>query len=90
MSLPLMNSPSRGFDATRIDDVAKRAGVAKGTIYLYFSDKESLFQELIRTMLTPLIGAIEALGGTDMPMTRFAERFVDLFVREVYETRRRM
>jgi AcrR family transcriptional regulator len=79
----------RGFEATRIDDVAKRADVAKGTIYLYFRDKESLFQELIRTMLSPLIGAIAALGETDMPMRMLAERFVDLFIREVYETRRR-
>ena len=39
---------ARGFAATRLDDVARRAGVAKGTIYLYFRDKESLFQELIR------------------------------------------
>jgi AcrR family transcriptional regulator len=79
----------RGFDATRIDDVAKRANVGKGTVYLYFKDKESLFQELIRTMLIPLIGAIEALGEVDMPVNAFAERLTDLFVREVYETRRR-
>jgi AcrR family transcriptional regulator len=79
----------RGFDATRIDDVAKRADVGKGTVYLYFKDKESLFQELIRAMLTPLIGAIEALGAVDMPLNAFAERLTDLFVREVYETRRR-
>ena len=80
---------TRGFDATRIDDVAKRADVGKGTVYLYFKDKESLFQELIRAMLTPLIGAIEALGAVDMPLNAFAERLTDLFVREVYETRRR-
>src|SRR6267142_1783047 len=42
---------SRGFTATRIDDVARRAGVAKGTIYLHFKDKESMFEELIRTVL---------------------------------------
>jgi AcrR family transcriptional regulator len=42
---------ARGFAATGSDDVAKRAGVAKGTIYLYFRDKESLFQELVRSML---------------------------------------
>ena len=53
----------RGFAAARLDDVARRAGVAKGTIYLYFRDKESLFQELIRAMLTPLVGTIEALGA---------------------------
>ena len=80
---------SRGFEAARLDDVAKRAGVAKGTIYLYFRDKESLFQELIRAMLTPLVGTIEALGAVDVPINVLAERLVDVFVREVYETRRK-
>src|SRR5216684_4149565 len=51
---------ARGFTATRLDDVARRAGVAKGTIYLHFRDKESLFQELVRAMLSPLVGTIEA------------------------------
>jgi AcrR family transcriptional regulator len=41
----------RGFAATRIEDVARRAEVAKGTIYLNFTDKEALFQELIRSRL---------------------------------------
>ena len=50
---------ARGFAATRLDDVAKRAGVAKGTIYLYFADKETLFQELVRSMLSPVVGALE-------------------------------
>ena len=79
----------RGFEATRLDDVAKRADVAKGTIYLHFRDKESLFQELIRTMLTPLVGTIEALGEADLPVRVLADRIVELFVREVYETRRK-
>src|SRR5450755_4741292 len=58
---------ARGFTATRLDDVAKRAGVAKGTIYLHFKDKEALFEELIRTALVPLIGRLHApppLGGS--------------------------
>ena len=38
----------RGFEAARLDDVAARAGVAKGTLYLYFRDKEALFEELVR------------------------------------------
>src|SRR5262247_3504546 len=80
---------ARGFAATRLDDVAKRAGVAKGTIYLYFRDKETLFQELIRAMLTPLVGTIEALGQSELPLAVLADRLVDLFVREVYETRRK-
>src|ERR1700709_2014873 len=51
---------ARGFAATRLDDVAKRADVAKGTIYLHFRDKETLFQELIRTALGPLISRLAA------------------------------
>jgi AcrR family transcriptional regulator len=80
---------ARGFEATRLDDVAKRADVAKGTIYLYFRDKEALFQELIRTMLTPIVGSIEAMGAAELPVNVLAERIVDLFVTEVYETRRK-
>jgi AcrR family transcriptional regulator len=80
---------ARGYEATRLDDVARRAGVAKGTIYLYFRDKESLFQELIRAMLTPLVGTIEALGASDAPLSAVAGEIVEIFVREVYETRRK-
>ncbi len=79
----------RGFEAARLDDVARRAGIAKGTIYLYFRDKESLFQELIRAMLTPLVGTIEAMGKADLPLHLLADHIVDLFVREIYETRRK-
>ena len=45
---------AQGFAAARLDDVARRAGVAKGTIYLHFRDKEALFQELIRSVLGPI------------------------------------
>jgi AcrR family transcriptional regulator len=79
----------RGFAATRLEDVARRAGVAKGTIYLYFRDKESLFQELIRTMLTPLVGTIEAMGAADLPLAQLGGHIAEMFVREVYETRRK-
>ena len=80
---------NRGFAETRLDDVARRAGVAKGTIYLYFSDKENLFQELIRAVLAPLIAAIEAMGETEVPMPLVGERIVDMFVNQVLETRRK-
>ncbi|HEY1473622.1 MAG TPA: TetR/AcrR family transcriptional regulator, partial [Pseudolabrys sp.] len=80
---------SRGFEAARLDDVAKRAGVAKGTIYLYFRDKEALFQELIRSVIGPLIARFEASAAIDLPARVIAERIVDMFVREVYGTRRK-
>ena len=80
---------ARGFAATRLDDVARRAGVAKGTIYLHFRDKESLFQELVRSMLSPLVGTIEAVALRDLPIRAVVETIVDLFVNEIYGTRRK-
>jgi AcrR family transcriptional regulator len=79
---------ARGFAATRLDDVAKRAGVAKGTIYLHFKDKESMFEELIRTALVPLIGRLHApppIGGS---IRDAVEGFAKTFVQEVAATRR--
>jgi AcrR family transcriptional regulator len=80
---------AQGFAAARLDDVAKRAGIAKGTLYLYFHSKEALFQELVRTMLTPVVGSIEALRDADVPIRVLADRMVDLFVDEIFGTRRR-
>lgn len=79
----------KGMNDATMADIAKEAGIAKGTIYLYFRDKESLFQELIRAMLAPLVAIIEGMGAADVPMARVSEHIVDLFVREVYETRRK-
>src|SRR3954453_15619132 len=50
----------RGFTATRMDDIAARAGVTKGTLYLYFPTKEQLFKELVRSQLVPHIERLEA------------------------------
>lgn len=79
---------ARGFTATRLDDVAKRAGVAKGTIYLHFKDKESMFEELIRTAIVPLAGRMQApppLGGT---VRDAIEGFAVAFIEEIATTRR--
>ncbi len=45
----------RGFAATRLDDVAARAGVSKGTLYLYFENKEDLFKAVVRGSLLPVL-----------------------------------
>jgi AcrR family transcriptional regulator len=79
---------ARGFAATRLDDVAKRAGVAKGTIYLHFTDKEALFQELVRTALVPLIARLMALPATGGSARAVLETFAETFVREIALTRR--
>lgn len=78
-----------GFAATRIDDVARRAGVAKGTIYLYFRDKESLFQELVRSMLGPVVAGIEKAPTGDIPARAIAEMMAEIFAREIFGTRRK-
>ena len=51
----------RGFAATRLDDVAKRAGVTKGTLYLYFPNKEELFKEVVRQAVVANIARGEEL-----------------------------
>jgi AcrR family transcriptional regulator len=80
---------ARGYEGARLDDVAKRAGVAKGTIYLYFADKETLFQELVRSMVNPVLGALQAVSTTDIPARLLVERLTETFVREIYGTRRK-
>jgi len=47
-----------GYAATRVDDVAKRAGVSKGLLYLYFKTKEELFKAVIRSFISPRIDAL--------------------------------
>jgi AcrR family transcriptional regulator len=79
---------ARGFAATRIDDVARRAGVAKGTIYLHFRDKEALFREIVGTMLVPIVAVLEG-PPADVPIRAVLERFADMFVQQVYATERR-
>src|SRR5215472_6338483 len=79
---------ARGFTATRLDDVAKRAGVAKGTIYLHFKDKESMFEELVRTALVPLVNRIAAPQIPVGTVRDVIEAFAATFIREVANTRR--
>lgn len=43
----------RGYAATKIEDVARHAGVSKGTMYLYFESKEALFKEVVRASIVP-------------------------------------
>jgi len=51
----------RGYAATRLDDVAQRAGVTKGTLYLYFPNKEELFKAVVRQAILPNLAQGEAL-----------------------------
>lgn len=79
---------SRGFAATRLDDIAKRAGVAKGTIYLHFRDKESMFEELVRVVIVPVVERLTALPPPTGSVRDLIEAFARNFLNEVIGTRR--
>jgi AcrR family transcriptional regulator len=51
----------KGYAATRVDDVARRAGVSKGLLYLYFKTKEDLFKAVIRSFVVPKIDELTAI-----------------------------
>ena len=50
-----------GFAATKLEDVARRAGITKGTLYLYFESKEALFKAVVRETIVPLLAAAERM-----------------------------
>ncbi|TCT37851.1 TetR/AcrR family transcriptional regulator [Martelella mediterranea] len=45
----------KGFANARIEDIARQAGIGKGTVYLYFPDKESLFKSLVASAVEPIL-----------------------------------
>jgi AcrR family transcriptional regulator len=81
----------KGFAATRVEDIARRAGVSKGTVYLYFPTKEALFEGVVRINVVPVIEevirAIEADEATPaMDQLKFIARTM---YREMVGTDRR-
>lgn len=81
----------RGYEAARLDDMAAKAGVAKGTLYLYFKDKEALFEALVRGAVSPILG--QASAAASMPGMKAAgvlELFFALFQKEVLGTDRKL
>ena len=55
----------RGFAGARLDDIAARAGVSKGTLYLYYANKEELFKATVREHVLPSVAAAEDLARTE-------------------------
>lgn len=53
----------KGFAATRLEDVAGQAGVSKGTLYLYYDNKEALFKAVIQEGILPVIAENEAIAA---------------------------
>ena len=84
LSAALASFADRGFAATRLDDVAARAGVTKGTLYLYFRNKEELFKAVVRQELVPAIERAEAMvADSAVPSIVLLEQLAGLFARIV-------
>src|SRR5215831_7404301 len=73
----------RGFAATRLEDVAARAGVTKGTIYLYYPSKEELFKAVVRGELLPNLERLEAALGAPGPVAPLLELLFTTWAREI-------
>ncbi|OWV92790.1 TetR family transcriptional regulator [Rhizobium sp. R72] len=76
----------RGFVATRVEDIAARVGVTKGTIYVYFETKEQLFEAMIRHISVPLedllASAIKLQGSATDRLRKHIGLIYDLMVRD--------
>jgi AcrR family transcriptional regulator len=84
LSAALASFAERGFAATRLDDVAARAGVTKGTLYLYFDGKEELFKAVVRQELVPNLERAEAMvAGSAAPSFDLLEQLVRSFARMI-------
>lgn len=73
----------RGFARTRLEDVAAKAGVTKGTVYLYYANKEELFKAVVRGELAPNIDQLEKILAQPGPAAALLERLVMFWAQEI-------
>ncbi len=77
----------KGFSSTRIDDVAAKAGVSKGTVYLYFENKEALFNAAIDRAVLPNVARFEGLiDGSEGTTPELIERLLAMMATVVTAT----
>lgn len=70
----------KGFAAAKLDDIARRAGVSKGTLYLYFKDKQDLFGAVVRSAIAPNIEAVtSAISSLDAQFSEVVSVFLSGF-----------
>jgi TetR/AcrR family fatty acid metabolism transcriptional regulator len=68
----------KGFFPTRIDDIAEEAGVAKGTIYLYFRDKQSIYVSILDNRLKEVIKSLENIKNEKSNATEKLEKIFNV------------
>jgi AcrR family transcriptional regulator len=81
----------KGYASTRVEEVARRAGVSKGLLYLYFKTKEDLFKAVIRSFVSPRLDAlIEMIETTELSAEAFLRGPFLEFAKSVPHTPARM
>lgn len=79
----------RGFAGARLDDIARRAGVTKGTIYLYFESKEQVFVAVVREFTRPLHARMHTyLGAASGGAPELLRGYLRLFYETMAQDRR--
>ena len=74
----------KGFAAARVDDVAKRAGVSKGLLYLYFKTKEELFKAVVKSVVIRRVDRlIENVETTELSSEDFIRGPLLTFLQQV-------
>ena len=74
----------KGFAATRVDDVAKRAGVSKGLLYLYFKTKEELFKAVVKSVVIRRVDRlIENVETTELSSEEFIRGPLLSFLKQI-------
>jgi AcrR family transcriptional regulator len=70
----------KGFAAAKLDEIARRAGVSKGTLYLYFKDKDELFRAVVRDTIGPDIDGLGSfILSSDRPFADSARILLQRF-----------
>jgi AcrR family transcriptional regulator len=70
----------KGFAGARIEEIARRAGVSKGTVYLYFESKSDIFRAVVHDTIIPNIAEIEAMVlGLDLPFADLVRMLLPRF-----------
>lgn len=67
-----------GFYATRVSEIAKAAGVADGTIYLYFKNKDDVLISIFEQGIQALLGILQEVAASDMPVEQRLKHIIQL------------
>lgn len=78
----------RGFQGARLEEVAKRAGVSKGALYLYFETKADLFRAVVTDAISPNLERVKMMAAAAAPFEQAARMGVGMLARTVVTDRR--